>query len=193
MGARNEFLVKNYSVGLNIQNAVLYVGGCFLNYAGFMLAPILTNMPKKGFFEGYDNPLAIGVVLSNAFIGLAITAVYKHADAVVKCFAGDITAVLLIIISACIFGLKTNLTMWCGIFVVMYAVHSYIDASRPPAKKEDVSISKSVKNQDDEVELGASQDVSICRSVKNQKLGRSRLDDAEVDELEPCLGSENKA
>merc|ERR1711920_1035795 len=94
-----------------------------------------------GFFEGYDNAFAIGVVFCNAMIGLAITAVYKYADAVVKCFSSDITAVILIIISAFFFGLKSSLTMWCGVFVVTFAVHLYIDAVKPGASTSAASSS----------------------------------------------------
>lgn len=33
---RNEYLVKNYKIGLNVQNAVLYCGGSFLNVSAFL-------------------------------------------------------------------------------------------------------------------------------------------------------------
>eukprot|EP00930_Biecheleria_cincta_P090725 TRINITY_DN8017_c0_g1_i1.p1 TRINITY_DN8017_c0_g1~~TRINITY_DN8017_c0_g1_i1.p1 ORF type:complete len:412 (-),score=73.37 TRINITY_DN8017_c0_g1_i1:55-1206(-) len=128
--ARNEYLVKSYTVALNVQNAVLYSGGVFLNLAAFHFVPNPNSNADVGFFDGYDNALAIGVVASNALIGLVITAVYKYADAVVKCIASDITAVLLIIISAVFFHLRTTLTTFCGVFVVVFAVHLYIDASK---------------------------------------------------------------
>eukprot|EP00931_Biecheleriopsis_adriatica_P011161 TRINITY_DN112239_c0_g1_i1.p1 TRINITY_DN112239_c0_g1~~TRINITY_DN112239_c0_g1_i1.p1 ORF type:complete len:380 (-),score=76.51 TRINITY_DN112239_c0_g1_i1:158-1264(-) len=128
--ARNEHLVKNYKIGLNVQNAVLYSGGVFFNLVAFVALPNPNSSASNiGFFDGYDNVLAIGVVVSNAMIGLVITAVYKYADAVVKCIASDITAVLLIIISTLFFHLKATLTMWCGVFTVVFAVHLYIDAT----------------------------------------------------------------
>lgn len=97
--ARNEFLVKNFQITLNVQNAVLYSGGVIFNLLAFLLLPNPNSKNANiGFFEGYDL-LAIGVVCSNALIGIVITAVYKYADAVVKCIASDITAVLLIILS----------------------------------------------------------------------------------------------
>lgn len=134
--ARNEYLVKSYTISLNVQNAVLYSGGIVLNLAAFHTLPNPNSKADIGFFDGYDNLLAIGVVASNALIGLVITAVYKYADAVVKCIASDITAVLLIIISAMFFKLKTTLTTFCGVFVVVFAVHLYIDAAKAPAPKE---------------------------------------------------------
>lgn len=137
--ARNEYLVKNFKIVLNVQNAVLYSGGVLFNLVGYLAMPNPNNKSDIGFFEGYDNVLAIGVVLSNALIGLVITAVYKYADAVVKCIASDVTAVLLIIISTFFFNLHSTLTLWCGVFTVVFAVHLYIDASKnapAPSKQE---------------------------------------------------------
>mmetsp|Transcript_59998 Transcript_59998/g.119054 ORF Transcript_59998/g.119054 Transcript_59998/m.119054 type:complete len:380 (+) Transcript_59998:172-1311(+) len=129
---RNEYLVKNYSVPLHIQNAVLYLGGSLMNIAAFLFLPNPNSKQANiGFFEGYDNPLAIGVVAINAVIGIAITMVYKYADAITKCIAGDLTAVILCIVSSFFFHLKTSLTTWCGVQVVCFAVHLYLSA--PPA------------------------------------------------------------
>lgn len=131
--ARNEYLVKNYKIGLNVQNATLYSGGVLMNLAAFFLVPNPnSSQAHLGFFDGYDNPLAVAVVLANALIGLAINAVYKYADAVTKCIAGDITAILLCIISWFAFGLETSVVTWCGIAVVLLAVHQY-SAPKPAA------------------------------------------------------------
>ncbi|CAK8992243.1 unnamed protein product, partial [Durusdinium trenchii] len=132
--ARNEFLVKNFQITLNVQNSVLYSGGVLFNLFAFLFLPNPNNKDENtGFFDGYDF-LAILVVCSNALIGIVITAVYKYADAVVKCIASDITAVLLIIISTIFFGLTSSLTMWCGVFTVTFAVHLYIDSSAKAAE-----------------------------------------------------------
>lgn len=141
--ARNEFLVKNFQITLNVQNAVLYSGGVIFNLLAFLLLPNPNSKNANiGFFEGYDF-LAIGVVCSNALIGIVITAVYKYADAVVKCIASDITAVLLIILSSFFFGLRSSLTMWCGVFTVTFAVHLYIDASSKASAKPEASSGQS--------------------------------------------------
>lgn len=132
---RNEYLVKNYKVGLHVQNAVLYSGGACMNLFAFFFLPNPNSAQAKlGFFDGYDNPMALGVVFSNAMIGLAITAVYKYADAVTKCIASDITAVLLCIVSAIFFELTPSITMWCGVIVVCFAVHLYVGAAPSPPK-----------------------------------------------------------
>merc|ERR1740120_700604 len=67
---RNEFLIKNYKIGLNVQNATLYFGGSALNLFAFFALPNPNSAQADiGFFEGYDNALAIGVVFCNAMIG----------------------------------------------------------------------------------------------------------------------------
>eukprot|EP00929_Paragymnodinium_shiwhaense_P098040 TRINITY_DN59593_c0_g1_i1.p1 TRINITY_DN59593_c0_g1~~TRINITY_DN59593_c0_g1_i1.p1 ORF type:complete len:371 (+),score=61.98 TRINITY_DN59593_c0_g1_i1:61-1173(+) len=133
--ARNEHMLKNYAISMHVQNAVLYAGGAILNFAGFCFIPNPSSSQAIGFFDGYDNIYAILVVAANSVIGIVITAVYKYADAVVKCIASDVTAVLLIVISVFGFGVSATITMWCGVFVVIYAVHQYIDASKAPPRK----------------------------------------------------------
>lgn len=132
---RNEYLVKNFKVDLNVQNAVLYSGGCCMNLFAFFCLPNPNSAQAAiGFFHGYDNPWALGVVFSNAMIGLAITAVYKYANAVIKCIASDVSAVLLCIISSIFFELEPSVTMWFGVMVVCFAVHMYTAASAAPAQ-----------------------------------------------------------
>lgn len=55
---------------------VLYCAGASLNFIIHVIVSIVKS-DEPGFFVGYDNAGAIMVVLSNVFIGLAITAVYK--------------------------------------------------------------------------------------------------------------------
>jgi len=128
---RNEYLVKNYSIDLNLQNAILYGGGFCMNVAAFYLLPNPNSSEASiGFFDGYGNPLAVGVVVANSMIGLAITMVYKYADAVVKCIAGNMTSVFLLIYSSVFLKVELSLVMWMGVFVVANGVNLYVDASQ---------------------------------------------------------------
>jgi UDP-galactose transporter len=127
----NEYFLKNYEISMNLQNLAMYAGGVWMNLVAFLFIPNPnSNQASFGFFDGYSNPLALAVVLANALIGLAITAVYKYADAVTKCIAQDITAVILCIISSIFFGLRASLTTWAGVFVVTFAVYLYMEASQ---------------------------------------------------------------
>jgi drug/metabolite transporter (DMT)-like permease len=142
--ARNEYLIKNYKIGLHVQNMTLYAGGLWMNLLAFLLVPNPNSIQAKiGFFEGYDNWLAIMVVVANALIGLAINAVYKFADAITKCISQDLTSVILCIISAFFFGLKTSLLTWCGVATVCLAVHAYASAPKvPPIPQTDAERKK---------------------------------------------------
>jgi len=154
---RNEFLVKNFKVGLNVQNATLYSGGAIMNLFAFLFLPNPNSTQGSiGFFHGFNEPLACSVVFANAMIGLAITAVYKYADAVTKCIASDITAVILCIISAVFFGLTPSITMWCGVIVVCFAVHLYTSAppgiSKPVTPMKAPPVEHAPKVSDEEME-----------------------------------------
>lgn len=128
--ARNEYLVKNYKITLNIQNMVLYSTGASMNLAAFFFVPNPSSIQANiGFFDGYDTPAAIMVVVANGLVGLAINYVYKYMDAIAKCIASDITAVLLCIISSVCFGLESTVLTWCGIAIVVLAVHLYANAA----------------------------------------------------------------
>merc|ERR1719321_2582206 len=103
-----------------------------MNLAAFFLLPNPNSSEASidGFLDGYDNPLAVAVVVANAIIGLAVTMVYKYADAVVKCIAGNITSVLLLVYSAIFLKVEISLVMWMGVFVVAFGVNLYVEASK---------------------------------------------------------------
>eukprot|EP00747_Dinoflagellata_sp_TGD_P185906 gnl/TRDRNA2_/TRDRNA2_42693_c0_seq1.p1 gnl/TRDRNA2_/TRDRNA2_42693_c0~~gnl/TRDRNA2_/TRDRNA2_42693_c0_seq1.p1 ORF type:complete len:459 (+),score=79.24 gnl/TRDRNA2_/TRDRNA2_42693_c0_seq1:98-1474(+) len=172
--ARNEYLVKNYKIGLNVQNLVLYAGGTVMNVMAFFFLPNPNSKDSvpKGFFEGFDDPLALGVVFANAMIGLAITAVYKYADAIVKCIAADITAVLLLILSTFFFGLKSSITMWCGVGVVVFAVHLYVEASQAPPSLPSTAPKDSSSGPDSSVSAAKKEDAVV--SAADQLWQRNR-------------------
>jgi len=133
----NERMIKKYNIPLNTLNIVLYIAGLSFNVSAFFLLPNPHDMGRRfGFFEGFDNPWVCALCLINSIVGLVITAVLKYADAVLKCIASDVTAVLLCIISSYVFDLHTTLVTWCGIYVVLFAVHLFLDAPAPPPKHD---------------------------------------------------------
>jgi len=66
------------------------------------------------------------LVLSQAFQGLAVTAVLKYADAIVKNFAGSAVMAILVAISAVYFDLKTSLHSWLGVTMVLVTTWIYM-------------------------------------------------------------------
>ena len=77
---------------------------------------LLPEEVPKGFLEGYT-PVAALLVLFQAFHGLAVTLVYKYADAIVKNFANSSVMAILIVISYLYFALQTTIHSWLGIII----------------------------------------------------------------------------
>jgi len=134
---RNEYLVKNYKIDLNVQNFVLYAGGALMNLFAFFFLPNPNSTHANiGLFEGYDSWAARGVVLSNAVIGIAITLVYKYADALVKMIATDCTTMILMIFSTTFLGTRSTLLTWFGVGIVFVAIQQYGDAGKMYAEEQ---------------------------------------------------------
>jgi len=203
---RNEYLVKNYSMLLNVQNAVLYAAGALLNLVAFCIIPNPNSKQANiGFFDGYDNPLALGVVFVNSLIGLAITAVYKYADAITKCIASDLTAVNLCIISSIFFELVPSLTMWCGVVVVCFAVHFYTSAApAPPARKPAISETQFLKDEEEDPdeegsdmadseaeEMRAETELALREGLTKSSAATFHEANTEETEMEETLGKDN--
>lgn len=160
---RNEYIVKNYAMSLNVQTGILYVFGSVLNVFAFFLLPNPNSQQAGiGFFEGYSNPLALGVIAVNALIGLAIAAVYKYADAVTKCIAADVTAVVLCVLSAAFFELEASVLVWAGVLVVCFAVYLYTTSPPPAPALEDKTDSRRLDAvPDDELDDQVAEEVAL--------------------------------
>jgi hypothetical protein len=75
-GVYNQDLCKRADASLHADNMYLYSEGALVNLI-VHLAVRLLNPDEPGFFTGYDDVGAVMVILSNVFIGIAMTAVYK--------------------------------------------------------------------------------------------------------------------
>lgn len=119
----NQQVIKGFAVPMNLQNSLLYMGGSLFAVSSFVLLP--EEVPK-GFLEGYT-PVAALLVLFQAFHGLAVTLVYKYADAIVKNFANATVMALLVCLSASFFNLKVNAHSWLGIGIILTSTHLYMN------------------------------------------------------------------
>lgn len=117
---RHEYLLKNLDIGLHVQNIVLFLAGSVMNLLAFFLLPA-----EVGFFAGYDDPMAISIVVANAMIGVAITVVYKYMDAITKCIVFIVAVLAFCIIKAHAFDNSYSITMYCGVAVVAISVFEY--------------------------------------------------------------------
>ena len=120
----NQKVVKGFDVPVNLQNALLYVFGLLIAILSYVAIPDAEH--PNGFFYGYSL-LAIFLVVFQAFHGLAVTLVYKYADAIVKNFANSAVMAILVLVSAYAFGATTNLTSYLGVAGVLVTTYAYMN------------------------------------------------------------------
>lgn len=120
----NEHVVKQFEgASLATKNVHLYFFGAVFNMMAFVRNR-LVDADSPRFFEGYA-VAAVLVVMSNAFMGIAMNVVYKYADAVVKNIATTTTTVVLLILSAMLFGGRSNPMVFLGAAVVVIGTFLY--------------------------------------------------------------------
>jgi len=76
------------------------------------------------FFKGYT-PAVWMSILNNAFGGLLVAVVIKHADVILKNFAASLSIILTAIVSATWLGATINGWFSIGTFIVIYAMFLY--------------------------------------------------------------------
>lgn len=133
----NEHVIKSFQIaGLAVKNLYLYAFGAILNLVAFM-AYRASYADTPAFFQGYGLA-AMGVVTSNAFMGIAINAVYKYADALVKNISTTTTTVILLIISAMIFAGRNDIMVFIGTVVVICGTFLYFLLGMSEAKMDEL-------------------------------------------------------
>jgi len=137
-GVYNQVLLKRESASIHVMNMTLYAAGAVFNFAGHNLVR-LVHPGEPGFLHGYGSIAAILVIFSNVFVGLAITAVLKYADAVIKCFATAFATGILLYISPILFGTELGFLAIPGTVIVFVASWMYITNPPPPKKSPDDS------------------------------------------------------
>lgn len=152
-GVYNQTILKREVASLHVSNIFLYSAGSVLNGASHIVVRQL-NPGEPGFFAGYDTASAILVIVSNVFVGLAITAVLKckyslphlewerncvhkrwtcrmlnfdtDADAVIKCFATGVATGILLYLSTILFQIEISLLAIPGSIIVFAASYVYL-------------------------------------------------------------------
>lgn len=122
----NQLVIKGFDVPLSLMNTVLYSFGFLTSLACFFAGPARSD---KGFFEGY-NPLGVALISSQALHGLAVSFVYKHADAVVKNFANSSVMAVLVIVSAIWFGFPMNAHAALAVVIITVTTFVYMTLSQ---------------------------------------------------------------
>ena len=63
-----------------------------------LFAAGLTPSAAVGLLSGYESPMVILLLFSNALVGLLVTFVYKRGNAVVKTLASSVSSALLLLL-----------------------------------------------------------------------------------------------
>ena len=120
----NQKVVKGFAVPVNLQNALLYAFGLAVALVSYAVLP--QGPSPKGFFEGYSL-LAVVLILFQAFHGLAVTLVYKYADAIIKNFANSAVMAILVVVSAYFFGAPMTVHSCLGVAGVLVTTYCYMN------------------------------------------------------------------
>ena len=134
-GVWNDKLMKDSAkenVSINSISVLLYASGALLNTGVHIFSP--SSGSGASFFRGFDRVTTILCLLCNSLIGLAVTAVYKYADAVIKTMASAVSTGVLFFISAFFFGVPINVVVVAGTVSIFIATHLYV-TNPEPAKK----------------------------------------------------------
>ena len=135
-GVYNQRLLKAESGSLHVCNMALYTAGTLINLVVHLTCR-LTLPAEPSFFAGYNSSSAIMVIVSSVLIGLAINAVYKYADALVKCFASAVATGILLYVAPMVFAVPLSFLVIPGTITVFVATWLYIDSAKP---KEEISV-----------------------------------------------------
>ena len=117
----NDKLLKEQRCSLHVINAVLYSFGVVFNLT--LLA--IFGRGVRSFFAGFDRASTYPVLLCNALIGIAVTAVYKYTDATMKTFGSACATSVLMIVSVLFYGASVKIVVIMGCLTVFIATHLY--------------------------------------------------------------------
>ena len=129
----NESIIKGYDYPLHLQNMLLYAFGFLFNLVAYLIEEPLPLLDSEGvkydrwFFSGYTTTTVV-IVLLNSLMGIAVTGIYKYADAVAKNMVTSVAAVLLVVISYNFFDLKLTLNAVCAVVTVLTSSYMWLSA-----------------------------------------------------------------
>jgi UDP-sugar transporter A1/2/3 len=122
-----EYLMKSnprrVSESLHIQNIWLYVYGILFNLLA-LLGEDWDALWRDGFFYGYSW-VTVFIIVNNAWSGIAVSAIMKYANNLVKLFVFAVSLVVTSVLSAIFFQFEPSLHFMLGSCVVFIAIYLY--------------------------------------------------------------------
>lgn len=119
----NDHMLKRANrISMHTINMLLYGFGFLMNGAVY----VYTDYHQGHFFSGFDEFPTYFVLLCQALFGMAVSAVYKFSDAIVKTFALSCATSILLFIHIFLFDMPFSLVATMGCFTVFVATHLYV-------------------------------------------------------------------
>ena len=132
-GVWNDQMLKTRGVSMHLINMLLYAYGFLFNGAVFMLtrSTCTTYAERDGstcgsILAGFNEPATYLVLICQSLFGMAVSAVYKYADAAVKSFALSCATGMLMMINVAAFHAPFSLVVVMGCLTVFIATHLYV-------------------------------------------------------------------
>ncbi|XP_064618555.1 probable UDP-sugar transporter protein SLC35A4 isoform X2 [Lineus longissimus] len=126
-GVYTEYVLKrHYQTSLHLQNSLLYTFGIMLNGGAWVTEAIYSKEADSfNLFRGYS-VYTVLIILSQAMIGLIMSAVMKHANNIVRLFLISTAMVVTTVLSMLIFNLQLNAyfcASFCLVFIALALYH----------------------------------------------------------------------
>jgi hypothetical protein len=132
----NSKIVRGGKTSLAVQNIILYSFGTVFNLIGYLA---LDRGSGLSFFQGYANPYVLLLLVLNSCAGIAISALYKYGDAVLKTFAQPLCSAVVVYLSSIFFGVPIDAVKAAGSGTIIVASILYL---RLPATQDEGSTQK---------------------------------------------------
>ncbi|GMH67548.1 hypothetical protein TL16_g04705, partial [Triparma laevis f. inornata] len=121
----NANALKELKMSMPMQNMVLYMIGFAANLVFYWF-----TSSSEGFFHGFGSVSVWVLIFLNATNGLAINAVYKYGDAVLKTFSQPLCSALLVGLSWAFFGMYMDRIKFQGAVTVVITTYMYIQSPK---------------------------------------------------------------
>jgi drug/metabolite transporter (DMT)-like permease len=137
----NEALLKGDATPMPLQNMIMYLCGAVINFASYVQV-----RPLSAFFSNFDL-WAVLIIFAYSCVGLAVTACYKYADAVLKTLSSGVATILLLVYGMLVLGTRMTVIQSVGTATTLLATYAYTIAPPVAAKPPTLPVATELRDQ----------------------------------------------